>query len=302
MVAGTETKAETSSQADFGVITMAYGRDRYHRQAENLALSLRRHMPDLKLAIVTDRTDSAREYFDVAIPIGSTDLAGVIHKIRLYDFSPFQDTLFIDSDCLVAKPFHEEIERIRGFDFSPVCGRYLGPDDSDMFVEDLGTTLDALNIDYFPKFNGGIYYFRKTERARQVFTHAEDLYNRASELGIRNFDKYGPNDETLIGLALAMMGERDLYDDEGRFMRTPLGLQGALKFDAIVGKCSFNKSGVQVSPAICHFCGDWVNSKEYELADYALHAGKPPSLFVLGATYGRRKLGRLAQRLRGRVA
>jgi hypothetical protein len=109
---------------DLGFLTMAYGHDRYFRQAENMALSLKRHMLDGPLAIVTDRK-VVGPLFDIAIPMKPFSKAGVVHKVDLYNYSPFQETFFIDSDCIVTRPFQKELAAIRQYGFTPVVGRYL---------------------------------------------------------------------------------------------------------------------------------------------------------------------------------
>ena len=98
--------------SDFGFLTIAFGSDKYIRQAENLALSLRCNMPGYRIAIVTDRPDVAPG-FDIVIPMRKFDQAGVIHKLDIYDYSPFHETLYIDSDCIATKSFHSQIEQIK---------------------------------------------------------------------------------------------------------------------------------------------------------------------------------------------
>jgi hypothetical protein len=258
-----------------GFLTMAFGHRRFLTQAENMGLSLKRHMPGIPVAIVTDR-NVVHAAFDLAIPMKPFSKAGVVHKLDLYNYSPFDETLFIDSDCIITRPFHNELAAIREYDFSPVVGRYLHRGETDPFIADLAAALDQINGAAFPKFNGGVYFFKKSDLAQQVFSHANALRDKTTALGIRDFDKGGPNDETLIGLALAELRVSQLYDDLGNLMRTPVNIIGKLKVDALGGGCSFNKGGVFVSPAICHFPVEWLLSPEYKIAEYSLRKGHPP--------------------------
>ena len=50
---------------EVGIITMAYGKQKYFDQALTLARSLKLHMPNFKLAIITDRTDVGPLFDDV---------------------------------------------------------------------------------------------------------------------------------------------------------------------------------------------------------------------------------------------
>jgi hypothetical protein len=122
--------------SDFGFITMAFGSDKYIRQAKNLALSLRQNMPGYKAAIVTDRPDVA-QVFDIVIPMPKFDQPGTIHKLDIYEYSPFHETLYIDSDSLATKSFHSQIEQIKQYDFSPIVSRYLQRGKEDCFLDDL---------------------------------------------------------------------------------------------------------------------------------------------------------------------
>jgi hypothetical protein len=263
--------------SDFGFITMAFGSDRYIRQAENLALSLRHNMPGYKIAIVTDRPD-VTPIFDIVIPMRKFDQAGTLYKLDIYEYSPFHETLFIDSDCIATKLFHAQIEQIKQYDFSPVVSRYLHRGETDSFLDDLDWTLDAVGGRAFPKFNGGVYFFRKSAFAQGIFDRAKHFYTEAKALGIRNFDKAGPGDETVIGLAMAEQSGSKYYDDLGHLMRTPMELVGRLEIDALGGGCRFKKGNVIVTPAICHFCGDWIGVPQYKIAEYYLRKGKRPSL------------------------
>ena len=227
---------------------MAFGSDKYIRQAENLALSLRHNLPDYKIAIVTDRPDVA-PVFDMVIPMRKFDQTGTIHKLDIYEYSPFHETLFIDSDCLATKWFHSQIEQIKQYDFSPVVSRYLQRGEADSFLDDLDKALDAVGGTAFPKFNGGVYFFRKSTFARGIFDRARRFCAEAKALGIRNFDKAGPGEETVIGLAMAEQSGSKYYDDSGHLMRTPMGLNGRLEIDVLGGGCRFKKRKRD-----CHSC------------------------------------------------
>jgi hypothetical protein len=123
--------------SELGFLTMAFGHQRYVRQAENLALSLKRHMPGIPLALVTDRKNVSG-LFDVVVPMKAIACAGVVQKLELYTDSPFQETLFIDSDSVATRPFQSELAAIRQYDSTPVMGRYLLRGQSDPWIKSAG--------------------------------------------------------------------------------------------------------------------------------------------------------------------
>lgn len=286
---------------NIGLLTMAFGADKYLRQAETLAMSIRRNMPGYKIAIVTDRADPG-PLFDIVVPMRPVLEAGTVLKTDMYDYSPFEETFFIDSDCVVARDFTPQLEEIRKFDFTPIVGQYLKSGDHDLWLEDVGAAIEALGGTPFPKFNGGVYFFRKSEFAAQVFAEAAGLRLRAAELGIKDFDRSGPGEETLIGLALSHLRVTKLYYDQGLLMRTPLNSKGPIVLDVLRGKCTFVKEGVRVSPAICHFCGEWIGHRKYLAAGIALRTGKNPSVAWRLSANMRAAAPRVIRRLRKLVA
>ena len=286
---------------ELGFVTMAFGHKRYFRQAENMGLSLKRHMSDVPLALVTDRI-VGDDLFDVVIPMKHYSRAGTIHKLDLYDYSPFEETLFIDSDCIATRPFSAELIAIRQYDFTPVVGRYLHCGDTDPWLIDLAFALDHINGLTFPKFNGGIYFFKKSNATQLIIRRANELRTRATELGIKDFDRAGPGDETLIGLALAELKVPNLHNDHGNLMRTPVDIIGKLQVDALGGGCSFNKGGVFVSPAICHFPVEWLLTPEYKIAEHSLRKGHPPRAARKLSITAQYHLGQFRQRLKRKLS
>lgn len=280
---------------------MAYGRQKYVDQAIALALSVKLHVPHLPICLVTDRAKPVAP-FDSQVRMESFAEAGTVLKTRIYEYSPFEETLFIDSDCLVTRDFTPQLEAIKAWDFSPVVNTYLRGDDSDLWLEDVGAALFKVGGDCFPKFNGGVYFFRRSDAAAQVFAEAEAIRHRQSELGILDFDAAGPGEETLIGLALAKLGLTDLYDDNAKLMRTPLNATGRVHLDILKGECEFEKNGQIVNPAIVHFCGPWIDHPAYRIAVEEVASEKRLSAVKRGAIKSAYKAGVLAQRLANKVS
>ncbi|MGY4626708.1 hypothetical protein [Bradyrhizobium sp. USDA 4486] len=253
----------------FGIITIAIGHERYSQQVEILALSLRQNMPGVPLAVVTDNPRLA-DIAEFIIPPLEGVPVGVLQKAYLDQYTPFGETLFIDSDCIVTRPFHDELAEIRRFEFSPAMERVTPRDGSDEYVLNLADTLTMVGGESFPKFNGGIYFFKDTPLASSVFGIAREIHRDYSAYGLKTFDKSGPGEETIFALALAKLGLTELYHDGGRLMRTPTGLKGQIRIDPLGGGSSFERYDGKVTPAICHFAGPYIFCPEYRLAAYSL--------------------------------
>jgi hypothetical protein len=240
---------------NIGILTMAWGHKKYIRQAENLAISLKINSPQYKIALVTDNISIKSHFFDFLIPLDKSFGEGVIQKLYFDKYSPFQETLFIDSDCIVCRSIDEEVSKIRKYNFSPVCERYLGLDGYDSYINDIKIPINALKVSTIPKFNGGVYFFKKNSSAALIFENARELLKRKHELGIKNFDRHGPGEETLYALSLASLGKGALYNDFGKFMRPTMQFSEKININPINGSCFFNCFGKKVEPAICHFMG-----------------------------------------------
>ena len=257
------TPKEQEMGMELGFLLMAFGKPRYVEQAVNLARSLRRFMPDIPIALASDKPIDST-LFDHFVEMDMSRGGSFKQKLWLDSYSPFEKTLFIDSDCIVGSPFHDQLESLMSYSFTPVCERYLNASDidEDGWVIDVGKALQMVGGDLYPKFNGGVYYFDKSDASRRVFSFSRELLPRADELGLKNPSGGEPGDETLFALALSSLKMLPLYDDAGELMRTPIGRQGHFGM-ADFGSFTFKKYGLTVSPAICHFSGANVYSLPY---------------------------------------
>lgn len=295
----------TADLRDIGILTMAYGPQKYIDQAITLSRSLRKWMPGYRLAIVSDRTDLGA-HFDVVVPMRRFDTAGTVHKVDMADYSPFEETLFIDSDCVVLRGFEPELAGIRKFAFTPIVAVFYRSGDRDLWLDDVGDALDKVGGTAFPKFNGGVYFWQSGDHARRIFDESKRIRARAAELGIRDFDASGPGEETLIGLALAGLMAADLsedrfYNDHGRLMRTPLNSTGRIVAEVTTGESRMVKEGKVVEPAILHFCGPWIRHPAYLIARRELEQGSRLGPLGRAAIWGAFRGANLVAKLRRKL-
>jgi hypothetical protein len=176
---------------------------------------------------------------------------------------------------VVSRPFDDELTKIRNYEFSPIVDRWLGPSDSDPYVIDLAIALKMVRGSLFPKFNGGVYFFKSGELSKNIFAAARFYHRNAEVLGIRSFDKGGAGDETVLALAMARHGDDNAYSDEGRLMRTPTGLKGSIWIDPFGGGSRFERHDGIAEPAICHFAGPYQYTYAYASASWALRNNQP---------------------------
>lgn len=240
-----------------GILTLAYGHPRFVQQAKYLGMSLALHAPHLSRTVVTDSSDpQLRSLFTSVIPHRPEFGSGVRQKLYLDQYSPYDETLFIDSDCLVLGNLDAFWAAFAGQTFGVPGFRYLRKGSVDPFI-DVDFVLDHLHISALPKFNGGTYYFTRSAKASAFFESARQIMDDWRELRLAPFRRNGPNDESVYSVAMAMHGLSLTYMGSVG-MWTPCGYRGKLSLDGIHGTCSFEKEGEIRTPEVVHFPGEYI--------------------------------------------
>lgn len=191
-----------------GFITVATGRDEYYRLAHNLLRSYRYFCnAPLPFAILSDRENQWTEDFDdvVLFPEGATN--SYLDKLRLAELLPYDENIFIDSDCLAYGDLNRLFDYFDGADDFSCFGRVLPLDDKTGWFEyeNLGDLKPQ--VSYVVGLHGGIYFLRRTEACRGVLATARGLIPDYARFRFKgNFSN--PGDEPLVALAMALKGFR----------------------------------------------------------------------------------------------
>ncbi|WP_144107718.1 hypothetical protein [Paraburkholderia sp. BCC1886] len=244
-----------------GYLVVAFGADRYINLAIALGRSLLLHEPDTPRAVVTDcaRTELS-QIFTHVIPYDASFGSDVLQKMHIDLYSPFDETLFIDSDCLVVRPLIHVWKRFEGRYFGAMGSRYLRSGDRDNFLN-VERTLRNFRVDSLPKFNGGVYYFSRSDESNRFFEYARSLIPRHDEFCDASF-RGVPADEALYSVAMAAHGI-ELVDFCEAGMYTPIGSKGKIEVDVFAKRSYFVKEGRAVRPDIVHFAGTWADTFTY---------------------------------------
>src|ERR1700735_3143936 len=195
--------ATNASSHQRGVITLAYGPPRFVEQPRSLAHSLQVHAPHLPRTLVTDSHEpSIRKLFTEVIAYRSEFGPGVRQKVFLDHYSPYDETLFIDSDCLVLGNLDSFWAAFAGQSFGVPGYRYLKRGEVDPYI-DVEHALNTLNVLQLPKFNGGTYYFTRSPETTEFFNTARKFLDNFSSFRLSEFRRNGPADEAIYSLAMA---------------------------------------------------------------------------------------------------
>jgi hypothetical protein len=135
-----------------GVLYIATGK-KWLDEAEYSVASLKRHMPNVQTALVTD-TPLENTQFDQVIVVPKCEYVWRF-KIEHMKSSPFDYTVFLDTDTYVVQDFSELFEMLTHFDMGMVW--------ENAQVHNKPLHVHPHMPDYFFGFNTGVLAFRKTE-------------------------------------------------------------------------------------------------------------------------------------------
>jgi hypothetical protein len=149
-----------------GFLFVAFGKS-YIDEARQSAASIRREMPGVPIAIVTNDQVDANESFDHIIPVPSNS-DGKLAKIRGMIASPFTKTIFLDTDTVLLGPVNEVFDLLETHDFAATIAARYGVAAGSTHLNGVPTA--------FPSFNSGVIAFRKTASIDALFADWEHQF------------------------------------------------------------------------------------------------------------------------------
>jgi hypothetical protein len=192
-----------------GYIVLALGPEHYVAMAANLAASIKVMDPSRKLCLVHDQDmkipSKYAPLFDDTVGLPMDPLyPHVMNKLRLFDVSPYEQTMFIDADCLLVKRDVDVYWRAAATrSFSVTGGKKYSGEWKGVQVEDV---LRQEGADYLVSMNAGVFYFDKSEESRMFFKELNDFYLRRREY--LNISIYGgvrtQTDELYLGVFMGL--------------------------------------------------------------------------------------------------
>lgn len=235
---------------DFGVLTLATPND--YLKAIGLALSLRVSNPGVPVAVACAQAvrPLLEPYFDHVV-LETPGLRGFVHKVHLDRYSPYAETVFLDSDVLVFKPLRPYTQRWGRTPYT-ACGGYIDHGLSG-FGLDRKAVMAKIGKDRLVTIDGaGHAYFCKPEctqvfdKAREVTAHYADY---AGDIPYA--------DEDVLAIVMSMLDVAPVpYED---FFSRHLSIRpGTLEMDATRGLCRFTgaHNGEPLEPCMMHFANN----------------------------------------------
>ena len=188
-----------------GFITLATGKDMYYEFAKNLLLSYKLYCDHpFPFAIMCDRENDITAMFDDVVLLDHPTVS-YFDKFELLVKAPYDETIFIDSDCLAYDNLNDFWKYFENADdFSAAGTNYPLDSDRGLFnYEEIGDYRSRVACK--PDIHGGLYFIRRGEICNAIYQ--DSLYIAQHYNDFRWPDYCAPNaDEPVLCLAMAANG------------------------------------------------------------------------------------------------
>lgn len=236
-----------------GFLTAAYKNIIYAEQAVTLVLSARSKGLQLPFALVTDdicyqylRKKNYLTLFDEVIQGPDQQLYQFIGKLHSAIRTPFEDTIYFDSDCLIVRHADRIFETFSQHDF---CVPGADMTSGVYYHMDIKDWLHKIELSYIPIFNAGV--FRFNEIGKKMIYDALIFMQTPEKYLIPRADG-GLNEQIALGIAMSKAGLHPIpYLDDYHF--SFFNANSPLELDLHKGICKFLKEGVERNPWIFHY-------------------------------------------------
>ena len=290
---------------DEGYIVIATGGEYHSHLAANLALSIRRYDQKRGLAIVIDDAKQFNPYYKILFNsiIEKGDISsriGTSLKLDLDHFSPFDRTLYVDSDSLLFRNPDPLWASLNGMSVAP-SGYVSSDPEKKMFECHMNgkhsfKTVRELSVfsrtEKIMATDGYILYFENSPMADRFFSLARELYagDQLSEISYPYKHEGEWTDEPLFSVAASRLGIFSPMPAYKPFRMPSVGINNAISwsFDldhsefAVAKVISWTGNVVEkvqvISGFFCHFPSP-LRYKDYMiLANRLRQEGGIPSL------------------------
>ena len=168
-----------------GVIYVATG-EKYFEEAAISARSVKGSSPNLSITVFTDLDRSKQSPFDRVVTIENPTYP-YLGRIKCLQKTPYERTLFLDSDTFVSDDIQSLFALLDRFDFAAAHAPIR-------VAEGEGTVHAGYPIEgvpeAFPEMNGGVLLYRNSEETRQMIADWETRYEQVvTEIGETRSDQ-----------------------------------------------------------------------------------------------------------------
>lgn len=205
-----------------GFVTIATGDTRYYKMAQTLLRSYRQNCDKpMPFAIISDRHNRyTLEFNDVVILPNAN--RNWMDKLALLTISPYDETIFIDADCLVYRNINFLWDVFAdAADFS-CFGKALPMDSTDGWFTNQAAKI--FPIQFITHLHGILYFIRKGDTIDRMNHLCETILSRYNEVTYKGFnDRLA--DEPVFALAMAILGLKPVARQSDYYCFVPFATQ-----------------------------------------------------------------------------
>ena len=255
-----------------GFVAIATGDPKYYQMAVNLLLSYRHFTKSpYPFAIISDRENEYTCLFDKVVILPEPHFS-FMDKINLLTYAPFEETIFIDADCLAYRDLNQYWSLFHDCSDFSAFGSTCSIHEQNSFYDYEGAGVLKDRISYLTHLHGGVYYIRKSERCRQLLSTCQYIIDHYHEFDFKLFHD-APADETVFALAMSVEGMKPVYAPPEMMCFYPC--KTYFKSDISKGYAEFSMPWFQEEPIVrgC-YCVHWgsftIPKPVYQLEAYRL--------------------------------
>ena len=176
-----------------------------------------------------------------------------ITKLYLNEYSPFEETLFIDADSFVVSSLDHLWNLFKYEDFTALGGVMTNRAFNPNLFLNIAKLKTPYNLESYPGFNGGVYYFKKNTVSDNVFKTAQDLIKKYDYFEMPYYGN-SKGDEPLFSLAMAINGCRSVLNPVNGMYLVSSDYNAFFNLNLLKNTCRLiNQKNEIKKPAIAHF-------------------------------------------------
>lgn len=216
-----------------GFVTIATGKALYYELAKNLLLSYQLYCDNpYPFAIICDQENEITKLFDNVVLLPDAK-RNYFDKFELLIRAPYDETIFIDSDCLAYDDLNQFWEYFSNADDFSASGYNFPIDSQDgLFWEDAIGEYKG-KVHWKPSIHGGLYFIRRGATCDSIYAEYQNIMLHRNEYRWPDYCV----DEPIFGLAMAAHGCRALEEKTGNYIYP--WLTTSLDCDIFSGKCAY---------------------------------------------------------------
>lgn len=162
-----------------GYIVLACDDNKYRDMAVNIAMSLKTFDPHRSRCLIHNEpitlTQECTDIFNDFVEIGrDARFVGLMNKARLYNLSPYDQTMYVDADMLLLRPNINAYWDALSGQFFNMTGEKCT--NGFWYNMDIANTIHKFDIPYVVRMNSGVFYFEKSLQTEKFFERVIDIY------------------------------------------------------------------------------------------------------------------------------